>query len=50
MKLPLVYCGFHVNYTFDGTLYEGEIKGLDIFIQAYNLEQLEINFKEKIER
>jgi hypothetical protein len=50
MILPLIYHGFKLEYVFDGSLYEGEIIGLDLFIKAYSLEQLEENFKTEVDK
>jgi len=49
MTLPLVYHGFKLEYVFDGSLYEGEVIGLDLFVKAYSLDQLETNFKTEVD-
>jgi hypothetical protein len=50
MKLPLVYHGYRVEYEFIEGMYEGEIIDMNIKIKAYNLEQLEENFKNEIDK
>ena len=49
MTLPLRYHGYKLEYVFDGSLYEGEVIELDLFVKAYSLDQLEINFKTEVD-